>query len=148
MVFDDAAQHLLQGGSGPESFSVGEAGRNPADKSNDRKPGRNDFKGHAALRLWTNSRRVLRTAPDTSSSVRMPDLTMEPPSDNRRCRRAFPSFLLPAGFVTPNREPNHPHKVGETRSCSRQRRRLLHSTASSGRPNRAPIAAADSRRTQ
>ena len=73
---------------------------------------------------------------------------MQPPSARRRSRRVFPSFLLAAGFVIPNRRPNQPHKVGETRSCPRQRLRLLHSTASSGRPNRAPIATADSRRMQ
>jgi len=148
MVFDDAAQHLHQGGSGPESFSVGEARRNRAEESDDKKPGRNDFKDHALLRSWTRSRRVLRTAPDTSSSARMPDRAMQPPSARRRSRRVFPSFLLAAGVVTPNRGPSQPHKVGEIRSCPRQRLRLFHSTASSGRPKRAPIATADSRRMQ
>ena len=148
MVFDDAAQHLHQGGPGPESFSVGEARRNRTEGSDDKKPGRNDFHDHPFLRSWARSRRVLRTAPDTSPSAEIPDRTMQPPSARRRSRRILPSFLLAAGFVTPNREPRQPHKVGETRSCSRQRRRLLHSAASPGRPNRAPIATADSRRMQ
>jgi len=50
--------------------------------------------------------------------------------------------------VIPNRVPNHPHKVGEIKSCTRHRRRLLHSVASCGRPNRVPIAPADSIRMQ
>jgi len=148
MVFDGAAQHLHQGGSGPESFSVGGAGRNRTEESDDKKPGRNDFNDHPFLRLWIRSRRVLRTAPNTSSTAGLPDRAMQPPSARRRSRRILPSFLLAAGFVIPSRGPSQPHKVGEIKSCSRQRRRLLHSTASSGRPNRAPIATADSTRMQ
>jgi hypothetical protein len=40
------------------------------------------------------------------------------------------------------------HKVGDIKSCFRQRRRLRQSAAPSGRPNRAPIEPADSRRMQ
>ena len=53
-----------------------------------------------------------------------------------------------AALLNPSRGPSQPHKVGDTRSCLRQRRRLFHSVVHSGRPNRAPIEAADSIRMQ
>ena len=51
-------------------------------------------------------------------------------------------------MAAPNRGPNQPHKVGDVKSCFRQRRRLRHSAVPSGRPNRAPIEPAGSRRMQ
>jgi hypothetical protein len=148
VFLDDAAQHLLHGGPGPESFSVGKVRRDRPGKREDKNPGRNDLKSHARLRSWTQSRRVLRTAADTSSTARMPDRTRQLPSAKSRSRKALPSFLFAAGFAAPSRGPSQPQRVDDIKICCRQRLRLLHSMASSGRPNRAPIDVDDSRRMQ
>src|SRR5881628_196205 len=71
---------FLQGGPGPETSSVGKLRHDRSGKPAGKSPGRKRFSGQAVLRLWTRSRRVLRTAPDNPSSAWMPDRITYPPS--------------------------------------------------------------------
>jgi len=127
---------------------VGKSRRDRPEKRKTESPGRNDFRRHAPLRSCTKPRRVWRTAVAISSMAGIRERTTQFPSARRRIRYVRHWVLLAAGSVTPRVGPIQPHKVGETNSCLRHRRRLFHSMASSGRPNRAPIEAVDSIRTQ
>lgn len=107
-------------------------------------PVRKCCKGQAVLRLWTRSRNVVRTDLKHAIAGRM----ASPASASRRSTWIFPSVRSTAPFMTPSREPSQPHKVGDTSSCLRHRRRLFHSGLPGSRPKRMPISLADSCKTQ
>jgi len=102
-------------------------------------PARNCVTGHAERRLCSNPLRLDLTVNANSSrtlSVGPQPIRISP---SHRLRWCWPSLRLSAGFLSPSRDPSHPHNVGDTSNCARHRRKLRHSCAFASRPNLALI---------